>query len=350
MSNELNYLAARTAGGLYSRRAFMGRAATLGIGAVMANAMLANAVSAAGPKKGGTLTMGLGGGGSVNSLDPAMVTDPFSIMYMMTAGDRLTDISPNGEVMMRMAEKISSSPDVMVWTFTLRKGMTFHSGAPVTAADVVATIERHSDKDSQSGAAGIMTGIASVKASGDNDIVFTMKSANADFPALMSDYHLVIQPGGGKENPDAGVFSGPYSIKTFEPGVQIVLEKFSNYWDDSRGHFDTIEMLVINNSTARNAALESGQVQMINLVDPKVADLLKRAPGVIVDNAVGRGCYVFNMMCDMAPFDNNDLRMALKLAIDREEMVKKILAGYGSIGNDTPINAAYPLFEPKSTA
>jgi len=59
----------------------------------------------------------------------------------------------------------------------------------------------------------------------------------------------------------------------------------------------------------------------------------------------GRGHYVFIMHCDKAPFDNKDLRMALKLAINREEMVEKILGGLGTAGNDFPINAAYPLFD-----
>ncbi|TIX46036.1 MAG: peptide ABC transporter substrate-binding protein, partial [Mesorhizobium sp.] len=58
----------------------------------------------------------------------------------------------------------------------------------------------------------------------------------------------------------------------------------------------------------------------------------------------GPGHYVFIMHCNTAPFDNNDLRMALKLAIDREEMLDKVLRGYGSLGNDFPINASYPLF------
>jgi peptide/nickel transport system substrate-binding protein len=61
--------------------------------------------------------------------------------------------------------------------------------------------------------------------------------------------------------------------------------------------------------------------------------------------SAGRGHYVFIMHCNTAPFDNNDLRMALKLAIDREEMVQKILAGYGSVGNDMPVNHSYPLFD-----
>jgi peptide/nickel transport system substrate-binding protein len=83
---------------------------------------------------------------------------------------------------------------------------------------------------------------------------------------------------------------------------------------------------------------------MINRVEPKIVDLIKRVPGVTIRNYAGPGQYVFIMHCNTAPFDNNDLRMALKLAIDREEMLDKILRGYGSLGNDFPINGSYPLF------
>jgi peptide/nickel transport system substrate-binding protein len=76
-----------------------------------------------------------------------------------------------------------------------------------------------------------------------------------------------------------------------------------------------------------------------------VASLLDRAPNLSVKSVSGRGHYVFIMHVDTAPFDNNDLRLALKYAINREEMVDKILRGYGSIGNDMPINKAYPLFD-----
>ena len=344
MSDELSYLAARAARGLLNRRAFLGRAAALGVTATMANTLLASAVRAAGPKAGGTLTMGLGGGESTNSLDPGLDASQFPFMYMSTMGNMLTTVDPKGNLEASLAESWDSSPDAITWTFKIRKGVEFHNGATMTVDDVVKTLQRHSDKNSKSGALGIMAGISDLKADGDN-LVVTLHTANADLPYLMADYHLIMQPGGGMDKPDAGIFTGAYKLKTFEPGVRIVMEKNANYWDSSVGHFDSVEMLVINDATARNAALQSGQVQMVNQVEPKVADLLKRGKNITVAAAAGHGIYVFNMFCDTAPFDNNDLRMALKLAIDREEMVKKILAGYGTVGNDMPINASYPLFD-----
>ncbi|MEZ5778007.1 MAG: ABC transporter substrate-binding protein [Paracoccaceae bacterium] len=344
MNDEIKYLAQRTAMRKHSRRAFLGRAAALGITAATANTLLASAARAQEPNKGGTLKMGLGGGESTNSLDPALALAQVAFMYLMTTGDRLTDMSPEGEVMPRLAETIESSADAKVWSFQIRKGVEFHDGKTLTPEDVLMTLQRHSDEKSQSGALGIMQGIESMRVDGDR-VEVTLSSPNADLPTLMADYHLIIQPGGGMDKPDAGIFTGPYKMVTNEPGVRHVMEKFANHWDESRGHYDTIEMLVINDATARNAALQSGQVQMVNGVEPRVADLLKRSPGITVIPAAGRGHYVFIMHCNTAPFDNNDLRLALKYAIDRQEMVDKILAGYGSIGNDFPINTSYPLFD-----
>jgi peptide/nickel transport system substrate-binding protein len=345
MNDEFHYHLARTARGLQSRRAFLGRAAALGVTATMANTMLAGAVRAEGPKEGGTLVMGLGGGESTNSLDPGLALSQVALVYLGSLGDYLTGVAPDGSILYRLAEEVSSSPDAKEWTFKIRDGVTFHNGKKLTADDVMKTMQRHSDKESKSGALGIMKGIESMKVDGDKFVV-TLHTPNADLPYLMSDYHLVIQPDGGLDNPTSGIFSGPYKLKSFDPGVRVVMEKNKDYWDKTRGHFDEVQIIVINDSTARNAALQSGQVQMVNLVDPKVADLLKRAPNVQLEASSGKGFYCFNMFCNTKPFDNNDVRMALKLAIDRKELVKKILAGYGSVGNDMPVNKAYPLFEP----
>ncbi|WP_299906821.1 ABC transporter substrate-binding protein [uncultured Paracoccus sp.] len=343
MTKELEALASLTRIGAMSRRDFLGRASALGVSAAMAGTLLAGKASAQ-PVKGGVLQMGLGGGESTNSLDPAAALSQVPFHTSRALGETLVDVNPDGSLDFRIAEAVEASPDAKTWTFRIRKGVEFHNGKTVTPDDVLATMKRHSDENTKSGALGVMQGLADMRVDGDNFIVETT-TPNADLAYLMSTYQLVIQPNGGMDDPAAGIGTGAYKVTANEPGVRYTFEKFANYWDSSRGHFDGIEMSVINDSTARNAALQSGQVQIINQVDPKVAGLLARAPGLQIKNVSGRGHYVFVMHCDTAPFDNHDLRMALKLAINREEMLEKILMGYGTVGNDIPINKAYPLFD-----
>ena len=343
MSDQLDRFVAAAKAGKMTRRDFVARTTAMGLSAGLATALYSKAAHAQ-PKKGGLLRAGMQGGESTNSLDPALAASEVPFTINMLWGEMLVDVGPTGEIQPRIAEEISANADATEWKFKIRSGVEYHNGGTVTAEDVVATLKRHTDEKAQSGALGIVQGIADMKAEGDM-VTLKLTSGNADLPFLMADYHLVIQPGGGIDNPTAGIGAGPYKVVVNEPGVRHGFEKHANHWDSELGHADQVEILVINDGTARAAALQSGQVHMMNRVDPKIADLISRVPGVEVKAVAGRGHYVFIMHCDKAPFDNNDMRMALKLAINRQEMVDKILGGLGSRGNDFPINAAYPLFD-----
>lgn len=341
MNDELRFLSARAAVGKYSRRDFLGRAAALGVSAAAANTLLSSSVMAAGPQKGGTMRVGISGGSASDSLDPALSTNPTTSQIIRMWGEPLVELVPGG-LEPRVAESFSASADARVWTFKIRSGVTFSNGKTVTAEDVLATMERHSGEDTKSGALGIMRGIKSMRAEG-MDFIVELELPNADLPYLLTDYHLMIQPNGGKDAPEAAIGTGPYVLKSADPGVRYVFEKNPNHWEGA-GNAATIELVVINDDTARVAALQSGQVDMIDRLPPRTAGLVKRAPNIDVRTTSGPGHYVFIMHCNTAPFDNKDLRLALKYGINRQEMVDKILFGYGSVGNDSPINASYPLF------
>lgn len=343
MSKELQFLSRRVAAGKLSRREFLGRAAALGVAATFAEGLLGAAARAAGPRKGGTLRAGMQGGESTNSLDPATWQSQVPQQFGRQWGEQLLQISADGELQPCLAEEWGASADAKVWTFKIRKDVQFHNGKELTPEDVLATLERHSDKDSKSGALSIMKGIDTVRLDG-GDVVVTLKDGNVDLPYLLTDYHLMIQPNGGKDDPAAGIGTGPYKVVDNDPGMRHVGERFANYWRDDRGFADAIEIIVINDATARISALQGGQVEIINRIEPKIVELIKQVPGVTIRNVAGKGHYTFVVHCDTAPFDNNDLRLALKYAIDREDLVAKILKGYGSVGNDTPVNKAYPLF------
>ncbi|MER9702570.1 ABC transporter substrate-binding protein [Mesorhizobium sp. M0146] len=344
MSQELDYLSRCVVTGRLSRREFLGRATALGVSAAFASSLLDSAARAQPPVKGGLIKAGLGNGAATDSLDPASFATSVQITFGKCWGELLLEMSPDGGIEYRIAEAIDGSKDAKTWTMKIRKGVQFHNGKEVTPQDVVATLERHGDKNSKSPALGILKAIESVKSDG-GDVVIALREPNVDLPYLMTDYHLIIQPNGGKDDPAAGISAGPYKVTVNQPGVRHGGEKFKGYWQgDKLGHADQVEIIVINDPTARMAALQDRQVHMIDQVPPKVVDLVKRVPGVTIQNISGRGYCVFNMLCDAAPFNNNDLRRALKLAMDREEMVDKILRGYGAVGNDFPINASYPLF------
>ncbi|EHS50972.1 ABC-type transporter, periplasmic subunit [Rhizobium sp. PDO1-076] len=344
MTDYLKYLAkGATTGGL-SRREFMGRALAAGVSLTVASHLFADSAQAQEPKRGGHLKLGLEGGSATDSNDPAKFLSQVMFCIGRCWGDMLVESEPlTGQPVPALAESWEPSADASTWTFKIRKGVKFHDGKDLTIEDVVKTLQRHTDEKSESGALGVMKSIKEIKADGGN-LVLTLTEGNADLPLLLTDYHLVIQPNGGYDDPSSANGTGPYKMTSFEPGVRATFERNKEDWRTDRGFVDSIEIIGINDATARIAALSSGQVHYINRVDPKTVSLLKRAPTVEILSTSGRGHYVFIMHANTAPFDNNDLRMALKYSMDRETMVEKILGGYGKVGNDFPINETYALF------
>nr|WP_209740430.1 ABC transporter substrate-binding protein [Aureimonas populi] len=341
----MHHLARIAARGGMSRRDFLGAAAAAGLSLSTATGLLTTGAKAQEetPRRGGHLRLGIQGGGSTDVLDPGLYLANVMLITGRNFGDTLVETHPEtGLPLPGLAESWEASEDARVWRLRIRRGVQFHDGKELTVEDCVATLQRHSDAESNSAALGIMEGVESVEADGD-ELVVTLTTGDADLPLLLSDYHLIIQPNGGRDDPNAGIGTGPYRIESFEPGVRIMFTRNENDWRDDRGFVDSVELLVINDATARTAALSSGQVHFVNRVEPRTVDLLARAPNIEILQTSGRGHYLFPAHTNTAPFDNNDLRLALKYAIDREAMLETVLRGFGSVGNDFPINQNYAL-------
>jgi peptide/nickel transport system substrate-binding protein len=206
------------------------------------------------------------------------------------------------------------------------------------ADDVIYSINHHRGKDTKSAAKGIVDPIADIKKDDKYTVVFTLKGGNADFPYILSDYHLTISPAG--DDFTEGVGTGGYILKDYEPGVRAFATRYPNYFKHDRAWFDEVETFGIPDVNARTNALKTGQIDVMNRCELKTVHLLKRSKGIQVMEQNGYKHYTFAMRCDTPPYDNNDIRLALKYAVDREQMVKTILRGYGTVGNDHPISAA----------
>jgi peptide/nickel transport system substrate-binding protein len=326
--------------GRIDRRRFITSLVAAGV-AVPAALSMARQAAAQTPQRGGTLRMGMSHGSTTDSLDPGTYENEFTIHMAFVYGNMLTVVLPDGTIAPELAESFEPVNDGAAWAFRLRPDIEFHNGKTMTADDVIASINYHRGESSTSAAKGPLAPVTNIRKDGEGVVVFDLDSANADFPYIISDYHLVIMPSeDGAIDPTSGIGTGPYAIETFEPGVRLTTTRFANYFRDDAAWFDAVNMLPLPDNTARQTALMNGDVDVINRVDPKTVALLSRAPNVRILEKTGTLHYNFPMRVNTPPYDNYDLRMALKLAINRQEMLDKILFGYGALGNDHPISTA----------
>ncbi|MEM7438578.1 MAG: ABC transporter substrate-binding protein [Pseudomonadota bacterium] len=300
-----------------------------------------------GPKKGGTLRLGLAGANTSDSWDGRTHSDSF--MIMMAHGcvfDCLTEVASDGSLKGELAESWEASADAKTWTFNLRKGVTFHNGKAFGADDVIASLNMHTAEGAKSAAKPIVAAITDMKKMNDHQVQFTLKAGNADFPYLMSDYHILMYPAGMEEEAIAkGIGTGLYSVESFDPGVRFVGKRVDGHYKDGEaGWFDSVEAIAINDAAARMNALMTGQVDAVNRVDFKTEALLKANPGVKIIEVTGNQHYTLPMLTNVAPFDSLEVRQALKHSLNRQEMVDKILLGHGAIGNDHPIGPANQFY------
>jgi peptide/nickel transport system substrate-binding protein len=290
------------------------------------------------PKKGGRFRHGKAHGSTTDTLDPATSTNDFTIGWAYVFNNFLTEVAVDGTIQGELAESFEASPDATVWTFRLRPGLEFHNGKTVTAADVIASFNHHRREDSTSAAKPILEPVVEIEALDDRTVRFALSGGSADFPFLVSDYHLPILPAVDDAiDWRSGIGCGPYVIESFEPGVRAFATRNPNYWKSDRAHFDEIEFLSILDAAARTNALTTGEVDAIDSVDLKTVHLLERNGAIRVHSVNGAQHYTFAMRTDMEPFRDNNIRMALKHGLDREALLQTILRGYGTVGNDQPI-------------
>jgi len=335
--------AATVQGSGLHRREFITR---LSAGTALAGMALATGISPARaqdkPKKGGHLIVGTDGASSTDSLDPQTYLGAFLPLVGMSLYDTLTDLDENGHFVPHLAESWDVSPDAKKWVFKLRSGVTFHNGKTMTAGDVAYSLNLHRAKDSKSAAKSYLTSITDITATGPLEVTILLSGGDADIPYILTDYHLCIMPEGAA--PTAAVGTGPYISEKFEPGVRMSMRRNANYWKSDAAYVDSAEILGISDPVARQSALLAGSIHLMNRVNPKVAGIVEKNPQLQLFNVSAGAHYCFPMRCDTAPFKDNNVRLALKYAINRENVVKAVLKGYGRIGNDQPIPSSDPFF------
>lgn len=291
------------------------------------------------PKRGGHLRVGLSGSTSQDTMDQMTWLGDGTWLLAQNVKNNLIEHDEFNKLTPALAESWEISPDATKFTFKLRKDVTFHSGKTLDAQDVIASINIHRADDTISPMKDYLKHITEIKDDGPLTVHVTLDRPNVDFIALMSSFNAGILPAKDgvvdRQTKDA---TGAYIIESFEPGRSLALKRNPNYWNGANAGFvETVEVVFIEDDAARMNAIRSGRVDIVNKVDLKTIGLMKRVRGIKVEDIKSGQLYSLPMMMDTPPFNDVNVRRALKYAINRQEMIDKVLYGYGTIGNDHPI-------------
>ena len=336
---KLENLQRQLSEGRINRREFIKRATSLGLVGAIPSFLLAKEALASTPKRGGRLRQAIRGGSTSDTLFGVLggggrhqVNTQWQIL------NNLTEIKPDGNVTGELAESWEASDDASEWVFKLRKGVEFHNGKTLDAADVVHSINVHRGENTKSTGKGLVAAVVDVKADGKDTVVFKLQAGNADFPMALSDYHFPICPAGFTDEEWAkGIGTGPFILTDWDPGVRSATRRNPNYFKEGKPYFDEVETINVFDVIGRENALRSGEVDVCDEPQLNTVHLFAKTQGIAVHEVGGFTHYTYPMLMDQAPFDNADVRSAMKLAIDRQVMLETILAGHGYLGNDHPI-------------
>ena len=347
-NREFNFWAERYRKGGISRREFLGRAAALAAISGTGLGFSASALVAAEPKNGGYARFGMSDASQQDTLDPGTWPSSFTeAAFNGSLYNNLTEIDVDGHIIGDLAESFEPRDNAKKWAFKIRKGITFHDGKSLTVKDIQESFYFHMGAQSSSAAKSLVSQIESIDADGSDTVVFTLKTATADFPYLVADYHLSVIPAkdGGGLDWQRGVGTGSFIMESFEPGSSVKMKRNPNYHKNNKPYFDEIEYIAILDDTARLNALLNGEIDFAGDIDNKSLPLLTRSPDLEVLRIPSLRHFTFDMDTTAKPFDNPDVRNALKYALDRDDVIRKVFLGEAKKGNDTPVASTMPYFK-----
>ena len=339
--------------GRITRREFLRNSTLLGLSAAAAYAFIspfsATKARAATIKRGGNWKCAM----RLQRLDhPARLSWTEGANVVRQVAEHLTESGADNITRPRLCEKWVASDDVKTWDLYLRKGVKFNNGDVMTADDVLFTMGEWFNKDVGSSMLGLLSywgGMQNVEKVNDYHIRVHLDKANIGVPE-----HLFHYPGVILHRSFEGDFikkpvgTGPYLLTEFAEGQRAAFKRRTDYWQmgadgKSLPYLDGL-MYVDMSHDAGFAALQAGQVD--SMLNPRPADVLaaKGNPNITTRSVASGQTFVTRMRVDLAPWDDNRVRTALKKCQDRSKILQLAAYGMGVEAIDAHVSPAHPEY------
>ncbi|MEJ2666839.1 MAG: ABC transporter substrate-binding protein [Deinococcales bacterium] len=331
---------------LYNVRLTRLRVGVIALVVALLVALLIGGAAAQGAPSG-TLRVGMG---SPAKLDPAYASSDAEIAVLNAVYDYLVDVDAKNNVEPRLATSWTVSSDGLTYTFELAKNAKWHDGSPVTAQDVVYTFNRLRDPSLKLPTADLYADIASIKATGEHQVTFTLKATNPFFLYDLSDNHAVIVKNGTTDFGTKFDGSGPFIVQSYHPEDRMVLKANPDYFIPGKPGVASLELIFFSDQAAEVSALRGGQIDLAMRLPSSLYQSLRGVKGITRVDVPTNGFNVLRLRSDEKPGNDPRVVEAMKLAIDRKAITESVTQGLGVVGNDTPIGPLYQkYYDPSAT-
>jgi peptide/nickel transport system substrate-binding protein len=286
-------------------------------------------------KRGGDLKLGLTGGSSSDTLDPHKSLTYIDTSRLQSLYQPLVQLNAQAQVEYVLAESITPHRgSLSEWVINLRRGVTFHDGKAFTASDVLFTFRRvYSNGFTGKFGLGPID-LAHTKALDPHTVLVRLTTPFSSFAEQLAAfwYNLYIAPDGF--TPAKPVGTGAFVYQSFTPGQRSVFTRNPHYWKSGLPYADTLTIIDFSDNTTLQAALSTGVIQGAGALDgPQIASLATTGGIKTVVSHSGE-IVPFTMRVDQPPFNDVNVRQAMRLLVDRPQLIDSALDGYGVVAND----------------
>lgn len=301
-----------------------------------------NSESAGTPKKGGTLRMSFSDASADDSLDPGRVLTLSSQLAVSSIFDQLATVGDDYAAVPALAESWDVAADASKWTLHLRKGVTWHDGSPFTSQDVLYTMSRWFDPDAGNATAGIVGpyfDMDGVSAPDDSTVVIKLTKPNGVLLQLLAvlPYATIVKDGTTEFNSTEVVGTGPYKLTDWSPGQGWKAVRNDDYWGGAV-YVDGIELKATPDQGAKLQGVLASSTDLTDVIPTSLWATLDNKDNVALDVIENRNIFLFAFDQTQKPFDDERVIAALKLATNRDEIVKTAFLGNGTVLADVPID------------
>jgi len=284
------------------------------------------------PQKGGSLVLCVGD--EPPGLDPTV--SPSAAIDRVTYSnifEGLVKVDRNGKFVPGLAEKWEVSPDGKVYTFQLRKGVTFHNGEPFNAEVAKWNIERAMAEGTKNAHPEFFRVIEKIETPDDATLILTLKEVDAFFIIHMAEGDADMLPMKGYEDAAANpIGTGPFKFVEWKRGDSVVMARNPDYWNPQLPYLDKVTFRFIKDPSAQVAALKAGDVDLIGwLLAPELAPEIAKDKRFKVLSGASTSEVIMSTNNKAKPFDNKLVRQAMACAIDRQAVIDLVMSGYGTV-------------------